>query len=76
MFQTEGRRQGMGHIARNGANDIIGPIASKDREYICVTEVLCSGVGPVLGNVYRSAMFRAGAVLDMCTDTHKEWRVT
>ena len=60
MFQTEGRREGVGHIARNGANDTIGPIASKDRDYICVTEVLCSGWGST-GTRVEGAVFRGGA---------------
>lgn len=51
MFQTEGRREGLGHTARNGANDTIGSTASKDREYICVTEALRSGWGST-GHVY------------------------
>ena len=62
MFQTEGRREGSGHIARSGANDTIGPIAPKDSDYICATEVLCSGWGST-GTPVRKHCVQGGSVL-------------
>lgn len=62
MFQTEGRREGLGNIARNGANDTIGSTASKDREYICVTEAFRSGVGQYWTRIPTHT--RSGEVLE------------
>ena len=62
MFQTEGRREGSGHIARSGANDTIGPIAPKDSDNICATEVLCSGWGST--GTYVRTHTRSGELLE------------
>ena len=63
MFQTEGRREGSEHIARSGANDTIGPIAPKDSDCICATEVLCSGWGSTGTRVLKRCV-QGGAVLE------------